>query len=111
MRVGFLRYQSFALPHFEEPLLSSAMSAAQILRALHALPLKEQWKIFARLGLKLRETSSKPARVSSKAGTKPAGGFAWNELHEWRQRTYGKLQRPNPVLAERDEAPFSRSCG
>ena len=88
------------------------MSAAQILRALralHALPLNKQWQIFARLGFKPRITSStrtKRSRTSSKAGAKTTGNFAWIDLHDWRQRIYGKRQRPNPVLAERDEAPF-----
>jgi hypothetical protein len=84
------------------------MSAAQILRALHALPLNKQWQIFARLGLKPTASSAKTkrARATSKTGEKPVGNFAWNDLHDWRQRTYGKRQRPNPVLADRDEAPF-----
>ncbi len=83
------------------------MSAAQILRALHALPLNKQWQIFARLGLKPRTTAStKTKRVRAKIGAKPSSNFVWNDLHDWRQRTYGKRQRPNPVLADRDEAPF-----
>lgn len=79
------------------------MSTAQILRAIHALTPNERWNLLARLGVKAKRTTAKP-----KAGPQPrrADAFEWSELHEWRQRTFGGRQRPNPVLADRDEAPF-----
>lgn len=78
------------------------MSTAQILRAIHELPPNEQWDLLARLGVKPKRTTVKP-----KAGSQPKrAAFAWSDLHEWQQRTFGGRQRPNPVLADREEAPF-----
>ena len=78
------------------------MSTAQILRAIHALPPSEQWSLLARFGVKPKKATAKPKVVSQSGRT----SFDWSELHEGRQCTFGKRQLPNPVLADRDEAPF-----
>ena len=78
------------------------MSTVQILRAIHALPESEQWNLFARLGVKPKKAAARPR--AAQQGTRSA--FAWTDLHAWRQRTFGGRELPNPVLMDRDEAPF-----
>ncbi len=78
------------------------MSTAQILRAIHALPESEQWNLFARLGVKPKKAAARPR--AAQQGSRTA--FAWTDLHDWRQRTFGGRELPNPVLTDRDEAPF-----
>ncbi len=62
------------------------MSTAQILRAIHSLPESAQWHLFTQLGVTPKKTVPRP---KEKAARKSAA-FSWSDLHEFRQRTFGK---------------------
>ena len=59
-----------------------------------------------REGMLRFEQAARALRAARAAQQGSRTAFAWTDLHDWRQRTFGGRELPNPVLTDRDEAPF-----